>query len=165
MPQSPRQSCIDISPLGIYLSSSPPQLRPVFMEHLSDWPPDPSEIDPFAPTGFLESPKKDGGLRQVPIVVTQQQQKTPISIAPRVATLRKRHPGSPHRVPLPKPLEPEFSPMLFPSLGDITAASLLPVIGGDLQSVSFGSLFTHHLTVVCFIRHFYYPLCSDYMMS
>jgi AhpC/TSA antioxidant enzyme len=42
---------------------------------------------------------------------------------------------------------------------------MLPVIGEDLQSLQFGSLFIDHLTVVCFIRHFYCPLCSDYMIS
>ena len=112
MPQSHRNSYLDISPLGIYLvhlPSSPLQLRPVFTEQLFDWPPNPSEIDHFAPTVILEPPRK-----------------------------------------------------VFPSLGDIAAASLLSVIGEDLQSVPSGSLF---ITVFCFIRHFYCPLCSDYMIS
>ena len=167
MLESHRKSSLAISPLGIYpvyLQSSPLQLRPVFMEQLSDWPPDPSEIDPFAPTGSLEG---ESVPQRAPTVVIQRQQKTPTSIAPRVAKLKKRYPGSPLRdpPPLPKPIGPEFSRILFPSPDDIAAASLLPVIGEDLQSVSFGSLFTDRLTIVCFIRHFYCPLCSDYMIS
>lgn len=164
MPQSHRKSYLDICPLRIhpvYLPSSPLQLRPVFKEQLSNWPPDPSEIDPFAPTGLLESPKKGAIPRQEPILVAQRQQKTPTLIAPRVATLKEDQPLRDS----PALSKPEFSPILFPSSNDITAASLLPVIGEDLQSVSFGSLFTDHLTIVCFIRHFYCPLCSDYMIS
>jgi hypothetical protein len=93
---------------------------------------------------------------------------TPVLTAPaRGATLKNLPPDSPRRnsLSLPKPLEPKFSPDLFPSQDDIATASLLPVIGEDLQSVTFGSLFINHLTVVCFIRHFYCPFCSDYMIS
>lgn len=175
MPQSHRNSYLEISPLRVYpihLPSSTLQLRPVFTEQLSDWPPNLSEIDPFAPSVVLEPPRKEGVFRAAPTVVTQrqrqQQQKAPISIAPsRVASSKKTHTGSPicNTLPLPKSLEPDFSPILLPSSGDIAASSLLPVIGEDLQSVPFGSLFINHLTVVCFIRHFYCPMCSDYMIS
>lgn len=175
-PQSHHNSYLGISPLGIYpvnLPSSPLQLRPVFTEQLSEWPPNPSEIDPFAPTVVLGPPRKEDVSRMAPTVITQQerqqeQQKASISITPsRAALSKERHPGSPicNSLLLPKSLEPEFSPLLFPSPGDIAASSLLPVIGEDLQSVPFGSLFINHLTVVCFIRHFYCPLCSDYMIS
>lgn len=57
IPQSYRKSYLDASPLGIYpvyLSSSPLRLRSAFVEQLSDWPPDFSKIEPFAPTGFLK---------------------------------------------------------------------------------------------------------------
>ncbi|KAF5326877.1 hypothetical protein D9619_004371 [Psilocybe cf. subviscida] len=53
----------------------------------------------------------------------------------------------------------------IPSATQISRAALLPVKGEDGRSVHFGSLFTAHRTIVVFIRHFWCPLCQDYMAS
>lgn len=53
----------------------------------------------------------------------------------------------------------------IPSATQISRAALLPVKGEDGLSVQFGSLFTAHRTIVVFIRHFWCPLCQDYMAS
>lgn len=53
----------------------------------------------------------------------------------------------------------------IPSATQISRAALLPVKGEDGQSVQFGTLFTAHRTIVVFIRHFWCPLCQDYMAS
>ncbi|KDR78953.1 hypothetical protein GALMADRAFT_33093, partial [Galerina marginata CBS 339.88] len=53
----------------------------------------------------------------------------------------------------------------IPTSPQITEAASLQITGEDGTPVSFGSLFATTRTIVVFIRHFWCPLCQDYMMS
>jgi hypothetical protein len=44
-------------------------------------------------------------------------------------------------------------------------AASLPITGEDGEHITFGSLFESQRTIVIFIRHFWCPLCQDYMSS
>lgn len=48
---------------------------------------------------------------------------------------------------------------------DIYEASLIPVWDKDGHKVAFGKLFEDQVTIVIFIRHFWCPMCQDYMKS
>jgi hypothetical protein len=51
----------------------------------------------------------------------------------------------------------------LPPRTQLSQAASLPVYGEDGRKHSFGSLFEKQKTVVIFIRHFWCPLCQDYM--
>ncbi len=53
----------------------------------------------------------------------------------------------------------------LPTLPALNKAASLPVIAESGVRVAFGSLFAQQKTVVVFIRHFWCPLCQDYMTS
>ncbi|KAF9484357.1 hypothetical protein BDN70DRAFT_849873 [Pholiota conissans] len=53
----------------------------------------------------------------------------------------------------------------LPSEEEIRQAATLQVTCEDGTRVSFGSLFAAHRTIAVFIRHFWCPLCQDYMSS
>jgi len=53
----------------------------------------------------------------------------------------------------------------FPTLYSLTMAASLPIIAESGVRISFGSLFAQQKIVVLFIRHFWCPLCQDYMSS
>jgi alkyl-hydroperoxide reductase/thiol specific antioxidant family protein len=53
----------------------------------------------------------------------------------------------------------------LPSLLQLNYAARLPVTGEDGKQITFGSLFESQPTIVIFIRHFWCPLCQDYMSS
>lgn len=53
----------------------------------------------------------------------------------------------------------------LPSPLQLNYASHLPITGEDGKQVTFGSLFESQPTIVIFIRHFWCPLCQDYMSS
>ena len=53
----------------------------------------------------------------------------------------------------------------LPTEAQLRRAAALPLTGADGTSVRFGELFTAHRTAVVFIRHFWCPLCQDYMQS
>ena len=53
----------------------------------------------------------------------------------------------------------------LPSLLQLNYASRLPITGEDGKQIAFGSLFESQPTIVIFIRHFWCPLCQDYMSS
>ena len=67
--------------------------------------------------------------------------------------------------PLPKAppaVQPEWA---LPTREQLTRAASLLVIAESGVRVSFGSLFADQRTIVIFIRHFWCPLCQDYMSS
>ncbi|KAF8307355.1 hypothetical protein DL93DRAFT_2064888 [Clavulina sp. PMI_390] len=51
------------------------------------------------------------------------------------------------------------------STADVYRAAQLEVFDVEGNAVRFGSLFEDSMTIVCFIRHFWCPLCQDYMQS
>lgn len=53
----------------------------------------------------------------------------------------------------------------LPTEAQLRRAAALPLTGADGTAVRFGALFTAHRTAVVFIRHFWCPLCQDYMRS
>jgi len=59
----------------------------------------------------------------------------------------------------------DFHPLLPPTQEQLRDAADLDIIRQDGQPVRFGSLFEHQKTIICFIRHFWCPLCQDYMYS
>lgn len=59
----------------------------------------------------------------------------------------------------------KFHREALPSRGDLELAAKLEVISEDGSRVPFGVLFREQKTVVIFIRHFWCPLCQDYMYS
>jgi len=72
----------------------------------------------------------------------------------------------------PKGVSPDISfnsfgfPMTeysLPTRTQLSQAASLPVYAEDGRKQSFGSLFEKQKTVVIFIRHFWCPLCQDYM--
>lgn len=61
--------------------------------------------------------------------------------------------------------EPTVGEWDMPSFQALSKAALLPVIAESGVRVNFGSLFLQQKAVVVFIRHFWCPLCQDYMTS
>ncbi|KAG8892473.1 hypothetical protein FRC00_011999, partial [Tulasnella sp. 408] len=64
----------------------------------------------------------------------------------------------------------DLSPSSFESdrmltMRDIYEASLIPVWDKEGHKVAFGKLFEDQVTIVIFIRHFWCPMCQDYMKS
>ncbi|KJA19495.1 hypothetical protein HYPSUDRAFT_143656 [Hypholoma sublateritium FD-334 SS-4] len=53
----------------------------------------------------------------------------------------------------------------LPTEAQLRRAAALPLTGADGTSVRFGALFGAHRTAVVFIRHFWCPLCQDYMRT
>jgi AhpC/TSA antioxidant enzyme len=53
----------------------------------------------------------------------------------------------------------------LPSLLQLNYAACLPITGENGERITFGSLFKSQRTIVIFIRHFWCPLCQDYMSS
>ncbi|KAJ7602262.1 AhpC/TSA antioxidant enzyme-domain-containing protein, partial [Roridomyces roridus] len=58
-----------------------------------------------------------------------------------------------------------FDEMGLPSRPQLEEAAALSVISESGVRVPFGNLFEGQKTIVCFIRHFWCPLCQDYMFS
>ncbi|KAF8813340.1 hypothetical protein BYT27DRAFT_7239309 [Phlegmacium glaucopus] len=52
-----------------------------------------------------------------------------------------------------------------PTLLQLNYAANLQITGDDGKHITFGSLFESQRTIVIFIRHFWCPLCQDYMSS
>ncbi|KAF7321729.1 Peptidase A1 domain-containing protein [Mycena kentingensis (nom. inval.)] len=61
--------------------------------------------------------------------------------------------------------KPEFDEHRLPTLLDLEQVAALAVISETGVRVPFGALFRDQKTIVCFIRHFWCPLCQDYMFS
>ncbi|KAF9517025.1 hypothetical protein BS47DRAFT_1291551 [Hydnum rufescens UP504] len=72
---------------------------------------------------------------------------------------------SPDRKPAQRPEGKEFREYEDLSTADIFKASLLDVLDVEAKPVRFGTLFEDQLTIVVFIRHFWCPLCQDYIRS
>ncbi|KXN91637.1 Thioredoxin-like protein AAED1 [Leucoagaricus sp. SymC.cos] len=53
----------------------------------------------------------------------------------------------------------------IPSLHSLTKAASLPIIAESGVRITFGTLFAQQKVAVLFIRHFWCPLCQDYMTS
>jgi len=53
----------------------------------------------------------------------------------------------------------------IPSPLQLNYAANLPITDDDGKHITFGSLFESQRTIVIFIRHFWCPLCQDYMSS
>jgi hypothetical protein len=73
-----------------------------------------------------------------------------------------------------RPANPQVPPELLlpiqtewdtPSPSQLAYAASLPIIAESGIRVTFGSIFATQRTVVIFIRHFWCPLCQDYMTS
>ncbi|KAJ6587148.1 AhpC/TSA antioxidant enzyme-domain-containing protein, partial [Mycena vulgaris] len=58
-----------------------------------------------------------------------------------------------------------FDETQLPNQRQLEEAAALPVISESGVRVAFGSLWQGQKTIVCFIRHFWCPLCQDYMFS
>ncbi|KAJ7163595.1 AhpC/TSA antioxidant enzyme-domain-containing protein, partial [Mycena crocata] len=58
-----------------------------------------------------------------------------------------------------------FDETRMPTQRQLEEAAALQVISESGVRVPFGSLFREQKTIVCFIRHFWCPLCQDYMFS
>jgi len=75
----------------------------------------------------------------------------------------------PLRRPPSPPIETESTSLptewALPTQSQITQAASLQVIKENGKRVTFGSLFSNTRTIVVFIRHFWCPLCQDYMSS
>ena len=71
----------------------------------------------------------------------------------------------PHSHPI-KPQNPSPSTEYeLPTAAQTIQAASLPLIREDGSTITFGSLFTTHRTIVVFLRHFMCPYCQDYMSS
>jgi len=71
----------------------------------------------------------------------------------------------PHNHPI-KPQNPSPSTEYeLPTAAQTIQAASLPLIREDGSTITFGSLFTAHRTIVVFLRHFLCPYCQDYMSS
>ncbi|KAJ7747366.1 AhpC/TSA antioxidant enzyme-domain-containing protein, partial [Mycena metata] len=58
-----------------------------------------------------------------------------------------------------------FDESRLPTQLELEEAARLPVISESGVRVPFGGLWQDQKTIVCFIRHFWCPLCQDYMFS
>ncbi|KAJ6596664.1 AhpC/TSA antioxidant enzyme-domain-containing protein, partial [Mycena sp. CBHHK59/15] len=58
-----------------------------------------------------------------------------------------------------------FDETALPTQQQLEGTAILPVISESGVRVPFGSLWKDQKTIVCFIRHFWCPLCQDYMFS
>ena len=79
--------------------------------------------------------------------------------------LKHRTPKTNKSKPLPKAppvVQPEWA---LPTREQLTRAASLLVIAESGVRATFGSLFADQRTIVIFIRHFWCPLCQDYMSS
>ncbi|KAF9048558.1 AhpC/TSA antioxidant enzyme-domain-containing protein, partial [Panaeolus papilionaceus] len=65
----------------------------------------------------------------------------------------------------PSPLHPSPEEWDLPDATQLTHVSSLPIISENGQRITFGSLFATRRAIVIFIRHFWCPLCQDYMSS
>ncbi|KAG9040389.1 hypothetical protein FS837_000716 [Tulasnella sp. UAMH 9824] len=106
----------------------------------------------------------------------------------RSLTMRSKNTAQDKELPLPPPPPPpadvpaavdasevpatstDPSPSSFESdrmltMRDIYEASLIPVWDKEGHKVAFGKLFEDQVTIVIFIRHFWCPMCQDYMKS
>lgn len=61
--------------------------------------------------------------------------------------------------------QPDIGEWDIPTLHSLTKAASLPVIAESGVRITFGTLFAQQKIVVLFIRHFWCPLCQDYMTS
>jgi hypothetical protein len=61
--------------------------------------------------------------------------------------------------------EPTVGEWDIPTFQALSKAASLPIIAESGIRVNFGSLFLQQRAVVVFIRHFWCPLCQDYMTS
>ncbi|GLB40220.1 putative ahpC/TSA antioxidant enzyme [Lyophyllum shimeji] len=77
------------------------------------------------------------------------------------APLPSRSPPA-HSHTTPTPPESEWS---LPTPPQLARAASLPVIAASGLRVPFASLFAARRTVVVFVRHFWCPLCQDYIAS
>ncbi|KAF8071747.1 hypothetical protein FPV67DRAFT_894675 [Lyophyllum atratum] len=72
------------------------------------------------------------------------------------------HPPPPTATTHAQPAQPEWS---HPTPAQLARAAALPVVAASGLRVPFGSLFATRRTVVVFVRHFWCPLCQDYISS
>lgn len=134
-------------------------------------------VRPSRPLSALDFLKEDY-LRQVQEIEIPQKPQRPLR--PKV----QRRPGSAPTDQKRPPLAFDRSPLIaldksrpeiqnfvkfhrdaLPSRGDLELAAKLEVIAEDGSRIPFGLLFREQKTVVVFIRHFWCPLCQDYMYS
>ena len=75
-------------------------------------------------------------------------------------------PSSPTvRRSISRPISKLSLPLPDSPLYSLTTAASLPIIAESGVRITFGSLFTQQKIIVLFIRHFWCPLCQDYMSS
>ena len=91
---------------------------------------------------------------------------TSSSCSPSLRGHSRRHPKSrTAHSQLPPELLPTQTEWAKPTISQLAYAASLPVIAESGLRVTFGSLFATQRTIVIFIRHFWCPLCQDYMTS
>lgn len=78
--------------------------------------------------------------------------------------LRGHYPKS-SAAPSSELFHPSQTEWAKPTISQLAYAASLPVIAESGLRVTFGSLFANQRTIVVFIRHFWCPLCQDYMTS
>ncbi|KAJ7072088.1 AhpC/TSA antioxidant enzyme-domain-containing protein, partial [Mycena amicta] len=64
-----------------------------------------------------------------------------------------------------EPPDDTFNQTRLPTQRELEEAAALPVISETGVRIPFGRLWSNRKTIVCFIRHFWCPLCQDFMAS
>ncbi|KAF5341714.1 hypothetical protein D9611_001929 [Ephemerocybe angulata] len=65
-------------------------------------------------------------------------------------------------IPIPQPPQAEWA---LPTKAQLAYAASLPIYQNDGTPIEFGTLFAEHRAIVLFLRHFFCPLCQDYVSS
>ncbi|CAK5265699.1 unnamed protein product [Mycena citricolor] len=176
------------SPLPIASTTSGPPVPPMVLTNtstftLSAFPPPPQTIPSIHPVSLDDVPSAaipdiDTSLRPIPPTPAQSyllevDQPSHVASASPVSPAVKPSPIVLQKGALNKayfdfgepPDYSEFSETRLPSDDQLQQAAFLPVISESGVRISFGRLFREQKTIVCFIRHFWCPLCQDYMFS
>ena len=134
---------------------------------VSGTPPPPSTpLNQFSPdlfytpsTAKLLSPPPSALPLPSPLSAASEESRTPIS-----ASTTKAQCMCPLTVPSTAFPEPQAE-WAIPTKDQLAFAASLPIYQSDGTPIEFGSLFAEHRAVVLFLRHFFCPLCQDYVSS
>ncbi|KAH8822842.1 hypothetical protein DL96DRAFT_1619475 [Flagelloscypha sp. PMI_526] len=126
--------------------------------------PDNSDIGTFWEDVFHMYDSMDGSVISFsqPVIVNEQ----PLpSHPPTERTIRFEMPSVAPRADMDDLDLPPFHQWKLPSQRQLQEAARQHVVDASGVHISFGSLFEKRKTIVVFIRHFWCPLCQDYMFS
>ncbi|KAG5651344.1 hypothetical protein H0H81_009007 [Sphagnurus paluster] len=150
--QNPAVSATDPQPRLRTSTISPgkPALSSPFV-HISS-PTRPGPDDAFAYTNPRPAP--------CPVATSPIPASVSVPLLKRRVHIHRPHRSLPH--PVPPPVEPEWA---HPTRSQLARAAALPLIAASGLRVSFAALFATRRTIVIFIRHFWCPLCQDYLTT